>query len=466
MERRCERNSVGCWVTPVSLDPRRWARGCVRPFLYALLMAATQAGPLDAQEKFDAYVFHGTDGRPSSFVTHTGEGYQRLGTRLRPALVEGDSVCITVLNAHTAKYRYSFARSVDTTGVELPDLSDQVALLSAMLGSVPPLTSADLSRSERPPSVSDLRFFLNGLSALTEQLDSATSLAARSDVPESLEDLDAVDAHVGAGFRHARYLLLALPSGPGQFNDPALGETIDQLADSADLVVEGDSELELLASALRAYGESLANSVRLLKSQYVEASATVSHCSTIGAGETSVVLEVQSKSGDSEPSRDVGSDSDLAIEVRPVFRRSRISVHPLGLLAVAPGVPDYRLDGGTVRRGVDDRTAVSLRVGVATNIELRSWGAEKALGLGLALGLGSSGEEVLTDVFTGLIVSYRSEVRLGLGIGPSKFPVRLKPGVAVDEPLSGDSEDLDGLVENDWRLALSMFVTLPGLPGD
>lgn len=427
-----------------------------------LLFGATAAA--HAQDR-TLYYYHGGKLTPSGPVRPgTTQGYERTDWDREIRLRQGSKVCVRVINAHPINYGYSITADVDTSGPKLPDMSQVVALLVPTVnrkGLTPPPTSGDNKLWVAPPqSYQNVAWYINHLTTLTTEVDTARQFVKASDVPEQLSEVENYSAAT-SGFRRAhKKLSTGFRTAPGHLGDPNLKKTLQTWADSAKKLAANDTALILLTEALRGYGDRIASDFAALKAS-IEQDAIQETCGKVGTGPTTLALSIARKDTSAAKNRTVG-DSLITIVARPPYDRPLVSVHPVGFATMSDDVPDFRVDENGILRGEPDDD-VSGRIGVAVNVNLLNFGPSDEVGLGLALGVGAGGgDKVLSDVFIGPVVSAWDAVRVGLGYGFSAFPKRVKGGT-VDQPLNLEGQELDDLIESSFRGAFHIVFVLPGL---
>lgn len=422
--------------------------------------------PASAQQK-DYDFYHGGNGVRSGFIVQRGAGgYERTGEReIEVRLKQGQKVCVHVVNSHPVNYAYSFNRTVDTSTVTLPDLSSQVALIAQLLRSTPqaeasPDQRTDSGQRQRAVSrvaLDPIQGFTDSLGILARDVDSARAFVKKSDLPEGVQDLDRAPAELNRGFRWVQHEISNNESDRGRFNDPNLAQHLQIWWERASQAATTPSD-SLTIAALALYGKSLLSDINQFKTAFARSVPfTNVVCGDVGTGPTALELKIAKKNPAAE--RDTG-DTGFKIIARPPYDRPFISLHPIAFSSIGFNVPDFRVVNNVLRG--DDGFDASFRIGGLVNFNARSFGADDVFGFGFGLGIGTQGtDEVLSDLFVGPVLSYRDEARIGLGVGASKFPRRVKDSV-VGEPFTATGE-LDALIEEDFTLALQVIFVLPGL---
>ena len=108
----------------------------------------------------------------------------------------------------------------------------------------------------------------------------------------------------------------------------------------------------------------------------------------------------------------------LSVVAEPPYSRSWISLHPIGVMAIAPGTPEFVLSSGAVAKR-ESRAHVHFTAGLALNLNLLSFGPQERIGMGIGLAGGTNGGQ--HDLMLGPVFSWEDRVRLGFGFGASRF---------------------------------------------
>lgn len=421
------------------------------------------APALSSQRRHTTYFYHGDLGSPSSVIVHRGTGYERSpDTEITYAAAPGTEYCVVVVNSHPLNYAYSLTATVDTTTPRY-DLSQPVGVLSALIArGAPdgPPVAADPAPGSDALSLNTLSWYLEAVDLLRADLEAARAALRASDRPEAIPELELAPERVTGGLRSAQARIRALPAGEGRFNDPHLQETLDAWRRRALGMVAGDTKLEAVAKLVADEGDQLARDIQQLESSVLGIAPITRVCEKVGAGPTTFKLTIAKKGTSGSATREVGDQISLMAVARPPYERPRLAVHPIAFMTTGFNVPDFRIVDGKLRG--DREYATDVRVGAMVNFHLFSFAEDRQGAVGLGLGVGTGGEEnLLTDLFLGPVFSFRDNVRLGLGIGSSEFPRRVRGGV-VGEPFTASGE-LDELIEKERTLALQLVFVLPGL---
>lgn len=427
------------------------------------LCALVHSEALSAQQRrHTTYFYHGDPSSPSSIVVHRGNGYERSpATEITYAAAEGTEYCVVIVNSHPLNYAYSLTATVDTTTPRY-DLSQPTGILSALITrgapGAPPI-AADPSAGA-VLSLHTLEWYLGSVDSLRTDLEAARAALRAADRPEPISELELPAERMTAGLRNAQSRIRTLPASEGRFNDPQLQQTLNAWRQRALTMVAGDPKLQAVAKLVADEGDQLARDIQQLKSSISAVTPTTRVCEKVGAGPTTFKLTVAKKNTSGSVTREVGDQISLTAVARPPYQRPRLAVHPIAFMATGFNVPDFRVVDGKLRGDREYETDV--RVGAMVNFHLFSFAEDRQGALGLGLGFGTGGEEnVLTDLFFGPVFSFRDNVRLGLGIGSSEFPRRVR-GAVVGEPFTASGE-LKDLIEEEGTFAIQLVFVLPGL---
>jgi hypothetical protein len=431
-----------------------------------------------AQERHTVKFYHGTKTAPKRsqvFAIDKGDGFKEA-TRSSYTLSmdQGAEVCIYVSNAHTINYAYSLDAKVDTSSPKLPDFSIYTSLFSPLLTSAREAAAAQANAA--PEGVSRMTMgetevltndpttrileALVSLDSLAQDIERATAVAKGSDVPESLEEAKAETTIPRAGLRYAQaYIADSLPKSALRFNDPSLAARLRALTDSLKAVAGSDASLKVLANAITAYTQSLLAARDALHSTYINASTAVELCKSVERGANTITLQITRK--DSLGAREVGKEGFVVVKAVSRFERSQISLQPLALVVHASAVPRFQVINDTLRDPHEE--ANEFRVGGMISLNLDSFGDNDnfGVGIGAGFGLGAQGK-VLSDILAAFVVSYRDDIRIGVGAGISQLPHSVK-GAVPNRPLPPDAGELEDLIETDWKGSLYLLLTLPGV---
>jgi hypothetical protein len=469
--------------------------------------------PAASAMRKDFYFYHGKDGGSSLVGRGTSILYfLQDGKQLRHALPTGSQVCVTVLNAHPVNYTYALGVAIDTTRPTVPALSAPFTALAGHFkrtergsdqSAVAKLfqemynISAFKASEERPdakaaPELSPVSDLGTAVRDLAEEVEAVETVAKASDDPEGLTAIDAQGAALVTGYRTVLAAIQAKPDGAGRFRSgkekltghfeklaAAATEKINKAKETQttqartahaaesdalrNRLAEIEKEAKLLLiikDALLDQGKELATKAGSLTTAF-SAKGRVELCGKVGNGPTTVTLKIAPRDGGFGSGRDVKEAVSQEIILRPPYERETVSIHPIALVAMAGSVPQFQVENGTLTGPRDDDLAY--RIGAAVNVNLFSFGPDGMGGFGIALGAGLvASSEVVSDLFVGPVVSLRDVVRIGIGVGASRFPSKVK-GMTVGQPFDANAGKLEDLIETSMRRSYQLIFVLPGI---
>ena len=448
----------------------------------------------------DFYFYHGKDGGSSLAGRGTALLYFLEEKQLRHAMPTGSQVCVTVLNAHPVNYTYALGVAIDTTRATVPALSSPLTALvgrfksdekgggKGLFGLREPDRAVDIPLPPELRLVSDLG---SAVRTLADDIKVVVGAAEASDDPEALAAIDAQGPALVAGYRTAQAAIQAQSDAAGRFRSgtekltayfeklaATTTENINKGKDSLKLEATKDSAgsdalptrlasietetklLLVIKDALLDQGKDLAVKAGNLATAF-SAKGRVELCGKVGNGPTTVTLKIAPKDGGFGRGRDAKEAVNQEIILRPPYGRETVSVHPVALVALAGSVPQFQVENGTLIGPRDDDLAY--RIGAAVNINLFNFGPDGVGGFGIVLGAGIvANSEIISDLFVGPVISLRDIVRIGLGVGASRFPNRVK-GMTVGQPFDATTGKLEDLVETSMRRSYQLIFVLPGI---
>ncbi len=439
---------------------------------------------VEAQEQASFTFYHGRLGESRITFDARGQRNDNHAPTFTADLPVGAQVCVKVTNAHPALYAYSLSVKVDTPTVEIPDVSKFGGLLSGLatgfqLATAPLDVSAQkkvmaylatqgvdttklLMRDSFPVAFTELS---SALRTLSEDVAKAKKAADDSDLPELVTDQA---GEGGKGYGGAVEKIRALPEEKHRFNDPKLKENIAALVVSANAAMKG-SKLPLanqLTSALEGFAELLLTTRDRLKTDYATTTArSMRMCKVVVAGRNTIRIAIGKKQPGAMRDTTGGDGKDpqyFTIEATSRYERKIVSIDPMTLMVNTWNIPQFQVVGDTLIAPKENVAAA--RAGLMLSLNPMSWGPNGDWGLGLGLGLGLSASDVVTDAFAGVLVSYRSNIRFGVGYGRSKQAKSVK-GATVGTPLPANFGKLEDAVESSGfsNDAVYFLVSIPGL---
>lgn len=437
-------------------------------------------------------VYHGK-GNSQAIAYEVGAGGRQLTSQrqLELDLPEGSRVCLTLLNAHTPFFNYSFRTAVDSSLPTPPDFGNVLTILNAAVsaGAGPagqPFTKG--RSSDRPVAMRNLAF---GGTPSRERLDSVyNSLrtnveALESQVGEvraaiiqsvSAEELRPVELRVETdgerGLGHAQNVIATQPDDPGAFNDPKLAETIEGWRSEALEAIGGRSADPVgreLVNALHARALTLLAARNAIQNTYASAQTSWRECRALPRGKSTIHLAALPREGSQYTGqRDTGNI--VQVLATSDYRRDVVELVPLAFLAFPRNVTGFGLVGDTV---VEDRKYAEeavFRLGTMLTTSPFRFGpaSEWAVGPGIGAGILGGDKPALSDFFLGGLISWRDWIRMGAGYGFSQAPARLSDGAQVGQPLPlGDGrEGLDDFIDRKRVGTWFLTFTLSGLKVD
>jgi hypothetical protein len=198
-----------------------------------------------------------------------------------------------------------------------------------------------------------------------------------------------------------------------------------------------------------------------LKSDYRGTATTL--CQTIVAGRNVLKIAIAKKQPTAKRDTTGGNAKDpFTIEVQSRYERKVVSLDPMTVLVNTWNVPQFQVINDTLTAPTDNVS--SARPGLMLSLNPTNWGFGDDWGFGFGLGVGLSASEAVTDYFAGLHVSFRSNIRFGVGYGRSKQPKSVK-GATVGKPLPANFGKVEDAIESSGfsHDAVYFLVTIPGL---
>jgi len=458
-----------------------------------------------AQDRTVVSLYHGSagDGMGSEFVT-AGDHYRwrAFGARtIRLRLPPKTEVCVRIENAHLTNYKYTLGRTVDTSTTKIPldgleFVTKQWQASNKDRDDPSPgprrISASDSSRAQSGGSkrtaktetdplrarIHELEESIKTLKAkaaydaaiatdslanlirpLEQDLAYAKQLVAESDAPEELSALGERGISRMAGWAWVRDTLSRFRRDEaGRWGDPKLVATLQSWIKA--LIAESPPD-SLVLKALGGYAGAVAEGVARLKGT-LGAAPTTTVCGSVGDGRTTLQVNIAKAREDSLLRRDIGSAVDATIVVDPIFSRPRVTLFPvaMGVLAL-PRVSEFYVEEGTLRERAGDR--LDLRPGLVLGINVANFGTNDEVGLHIGAGFSSTPKlGDIRDLFIASILSFQDNLRIGIGVGGSKFTSNVK-GFTVGRPFIGDIAQLGDLVEQKRTVALQLLFVFPGL---
>jgi hypothetical protein len=405
-------------------------------------------------------VYHGADkAQTQPFSFDRGDGTRTTIQRsFSWSMPRGSQVCIEVANANPVYYTYTVATTADSTSIT-PDLTEIASFI----------TSA-LSKSAATSGAADwLQPYTANLSRLALDINQVQQAGKASELPESRAAVIGGQEEQNRGLAYAQSSLRAQPSSKGRFNDATLAETVQQWHAEATRSASGangdggnpTAEASVLLDALEAHGRTLVRMRDELRTTYLTASATWTDCQTVGEFPSTFALNIKRKGSAAEAKRGTG-DALAAIHVTPQQPRPAIEIVPVVLTTFTSNVPEFSVVNGAISETRTD--AFSARAGTLLVANVARWGPDLSSNLGFGIGVGLLGEKkVVSDYIpASLLLSLRDIVRLGIGVGWSERPHRLRGPAVVGQPLPADAGNLADLIETERRLSWFAVFTLSG----
>ena len=401
----------------------------------------------------------------------TSNSPRKFAFTLKP----GAEVCVIIANAHPVNYRYSLDAIVDTTKEPLPDVSAITAFLIRLPGYVQPdatkqapvrslITSPGTHTEALAADVLDPRLetLIKSLAILRDEVKLADGAAKASDAPGALTDRDSDKV----GFRAAVTAIGSLPDADLHFNDSKLAERhAAELKKVREWAGTIDARL-VIADALAASSALLISTRDRLRSDYSDnAASSLRLCKPVAVGRN--IFRLQIAKTTTTGSRAVYAKDEktapFEIEVGSKYERKVVSLDALTVAVSSRDVPVFAIrNDSLVVRSVSNPTSV--RPGVMLSMNPFAFGDADDWILGGGIGIGYSSKDVISDLLVGLTFSYRNAVRVGVGLGKSNQPEKVK-GVEVGQRIPANFGDLKDAIENGTLNARAwyMIVTLPGL---
>lgn len=146
------------------------------------LVSVGTASALDGQSQVIIHYYHGVEGASRALIKDLGGGMIETSAKEFSFIVPRSSeVCVLIENAHPVNYAYSLNATVDTSGPELPDVAEYLALLQGLLPATAP------ARAARPaPAVSNNMDFLRELGNLAKVIKETGTALKNSDLPKRI----------------------------------------------------------------------------------------------------------------------------------------------------------------------------------------------------------------------------------------------------------------------------------------
>jgi len=444
-------------------------------FVRAVVFAALALG-VEAQEQASFTFYHGSAGKSQVKVDNRNQQNNNVATKFTLVLPVGGEVCVSIPNAHPAMYSYSLIAKVDTPKVESPDISQFAGLLNGLatgfkvaaldenakkaLGTFG--TKGLLVAVTFPEEFTALS---SALKTLSQDVDSAKKWAADSDSPEPFSGDPGAN---GTGYAGAVAKIAKLSNEKHRFNDTKLRENLSTLSASARAAMKKEQialSAELMSS-MEGFLDLLVTTRDGLKADYGK--ATVPRpCKQIVSGRNTIRLHISKKQASAQRDTTGGDGKEpqyATLEVISRYERKIVSVDPMTVLVNTWKIPQFQVVADTLVGPKENVSAA--RAGLMLSINPTSWDVGDDWGLGFGLGLGLSASDAVTDYFAGVLVSYRSNIRFGVGFGRSKQPKSVK-GATIGKPLPANFGKLEDAIEQselkNARDAVYFLVSIPGL---
>lgn len=439
----------------------------MKPLLRSLLLPAVAAGallppPAVAQDG-------GTDGNPHVSVYHGQQGRstilngrQYAGQRRdrRYALMEGDSICVDISNAHPGLYAYSLD-SVAVAVAPDPDLSALAKILSDLIA-----TRHAMGAPAPGQPADSVVVFAERLAGLAEDIKAVEKAVDRSEAPEPIPDVfangtppDPTGAPRGFGYVEW-FISTSVPASPGRFGSTTLAADLDSVYAAAKRSAGANTANLLTAEALRAHALTLLSKTNALRTAYVNVQPTLL-CRRMGTAER-VDLVVTAKPRN--PQRTAKREAGTLVTLHAHRRHARpwLEVIPIGLTVYSPGAPRYELVRDTIRERSEDTFAFRPGALALANPLVFGETSDWALGGGIGFGVGGEGK-VLSDYLGAVMLSYRDRFRFGVGAGYATQNSHLTGGLRSGSSRPADAAKLDDVLEEQREASIFLLFDFTGL---
>ena len=429
--------------------------------LFICLIATLMPSVVYAQDQIVIDVYHGIQG--SRIVDYQSDnGIVKSEKTIQSFQAKkGTKILIRISNANPYFYTYSVS-SVDRPNEKLPDLSALTSLLSSQITK---------SENASPPWWDDYR---SKLQTVEKGLSIAQDIIKNSDVPEAISELDGNPEH---GFKYAQGQLLKIGTPQnGQIGDPTIFRLFDGSLDlkssldswynaakvAADAAVGDKDANKFILSVFQKYAGAMLGTKNSINSMFLHP-AEVKFETTVGDNPVTLHLKIKARDTTTTLVRELG-DSVVTLNVNPFYDRATVVLAPVAYSIIASNVPSFSIVNGKITRGED----VSARFRAGGFLSITPWniGSYDQVGIGLGLGFGistSGSTKFFSDFLFGGTISYRDDIRIGIGYGVAQLPSGLKAPFVEGQSLPTNSSSLDDIIENDYKGAIFILFNITGL---
>nr|WP_315239969.1 hypothetical protein [uncultured Flavobacterium sp.] len=367
-------------------------------------------------------------------------------------IAEGSKIKVRILNPNPLFYKYELKYVEQEVQSEDKVLTDALAQIGSLI--------TNTQRGLNLVQQSDFNMYVSKVNSLMTEITKAQSIIDNSDLPEV--ESDALVGNRNGGLRYAIDQISGKAMQPVSgltfdscgFHDPVLLNSLNELIDKlANIISSNEMKIYKLAN------NTLAKKVQEMKKTMSEVKAEIDEEFTVTEKEGVIYLVITPIDANRHNLRKLHSeDAKLEIlRIIPDFKRAVIELVPVGNLMYSGSYEEYYLEEGLVQKR--EVSKAFFRPGIVLNINLHSFGKTKEMAAGLGLGYKlSENENGIENLYLSTLFSYKSFIRVGLGIGWGQFPSGLKSGGQVGQALPDNVSNLEDLVN--YKDKPTVFLTL------
>lgn len=431
------------------------------------------SAPSPSPQTVELEYFHGLRGASgnlrSGMVTRAGRpNLVFLEDRNRVLFIKEPSrICVRVVNPNPANYSYRLTEKRLVVADDSLDLGVfRLLNLKDLVTPSPPSASFSGDKNADSPFSSDsaLNEVLGRYQEVYDQYSQLMAIARDADVVQSLASLDEQSSR--DGYRAAVQRLYQLVESKSGLFDPRLIELFR--SDSSALVANREKQADAHQRAILGAGIiALVEKAILIRDVVQERLGNdeiVRACTgVLAAGDFEVSFAVAALDVPaSSPIRAIGDESEVALSVKVSRPDAPFRLTPVFLASVSfSAIPAFGVRDGRLAE-LDQRERTAFAAGALLSADLARFGDEKSVKVGLGVGVGTDGGAgVVSSMLVAALVSFRNQLTVGLGIGPTRFPVSVR-GFAVGGELGPNVESIEKLLVRDFRSSYHLIVAWPG----
>ena len=217
---------------------------------------------------------------------------------------------------------------------------------------------------------------------------------------------------------------------------------------------------EKLVLALKHYAESLVNRINTLKKNFISHNDVIEYEVKVKAEQKTIIYLTIKKRGD-KGVRQL-KEKLIKITLIPNYKGSKFEIIPLGTMIFSDKVSRFGLEGGIITE--TETQNFPIRPGMLFNFNIDRFGERDLNAIGIGLGTSISPKGQSLNNFQGAVtISFADKFRMGIGIGYTQAPVGLKEGNQVGNPVIGDIENIEDIIEYDKRIGVFLNFSIFGL---